>query len=383
MSRERLYIIHGKGNDAVGLVGSITTPISKAGGNVVDLRQDVLHGLFTLYMVVDLAESGVHIDDVRAMLASISEESGLYLTVDPYFPVPRRPDKKSMLLILIGPDRPGIIASISATLGNYRTNIEFSKTIAREGIFLAELLTDVSHCSLPPSNLTALVEKQMSLLDIRTIVQADDVFNKKKRVILFDFASSLVHRATRGELLQQTGIDPARLGALYSLDAPQASVARAASLLEGFPLEVMSSVVKRTRATPDTMELLQTLKTMGYRLALRCPACSVLTEHVRDALAFDHCFGVTFCTDDDAKTFTGDIDSEQWQSRTLERTTARLMDLERVGAQDITVVSDRGLATTPGLRLEFDLEMILNLCNDHIVGHDQLLGILGSFGIPA
>ena len=57
MSRKNFYIIHGMGNDTVGLVGNITTPIAAKGGNIVDLRQDVLHGLFTIYLVVDLADS--------------------------------------------------------------------------------------------------------------------------------------------------------------------------------------------------------------------------------------------------------------------------------------------------------------------------------------
>ncbi|MEJ2053763.1 MAG: ACT domain-containing protein, partial [Calditrichaceae bacterium] len=62
MSRQRLYIVHGMGNDAVGLVGGITEPIASAGGNIVDLRQDVLHGLFTIYLVVDLTDCEIRID---------------------------------------------------------------------------------------------------------------------------------------------------------------------------------------------------------------------------------------------------------------------------------------------------------------------------------
>ena len=52
-----LYIVYGIGADSVGLVGAITSPISQVKGNIVDMRQDVMHGLFTIYLVVDLAKA--------------------------------------------------------------------------------------------------------------------------------------------------------------------------------------------------------------------------------------------------------------------------------------------------------------------------------------
>ena len=84
MSRQRLYIVHGMGSDAVGLVGAITSAIANAGGNIIDLRQDVLHGLFTIFFVVDLAESKLHIDEFGALIKNIGEETGLSLSVDKY-----------------------------------------------------------------------------------------------------------------------------------------------------------------------------------------------------------------------------------------------------------------------------------------------------------
>ena len=113
MTRQRLYIIQGLGNDAVGLVGSITAPISKAGGNVVDLRQDVLHGLFTCYLVVDLSETELRLTELCEMVHKIAEDTGLRMTVEKYVPVPRNPDKKNLLVILLGYDRPGLIATAS------------------------------------------------------------------------------------------------------------------------------------------------------------------------------------------------------------------------------------------------------------------------------
>jgi len=53
-----------------------------AGGNIVDLRQDVLHGLFTIMLVVDLAGTEIRIEDFTGMVRQIGEDTGLELSVD-------------------------------------------------------------------------------------------------------------------------------------------------------------------------------------------------------------------------------------------------------------------------------------------------------------
>ncbi|MHB8866704.1 MAG: ACT domain-containing protein, partial [Pirellulaceae bacterium] len=169
MTRQRLYVVYGLGSDAVGLVGSITAPISQVGGNIVDLRQDVLHGLFTIFLVVDLSDTEMRIEDLTEMVRKIGEDTGLELSVDNYNPTPRDPDKKNVLLILVGNDRPGIISSISEILGKYKANIEFAQSIGREGVFLTELLTDISHSLIPLENLQATVRKAMADVGIQTV----------------------------------------------------------------------------------------------------------------------------------------------------------------------------------------------------------------------
>ena len=149
----------------------ITAPIARAKGNIVDLRQDVLHGLFTIYMVVDLSGSQLTAKKLQTLIDQIGEQTGLELTASPYRPVARRPDKKNLLMICIGRDKPGIIASSAEMLGKYNANIELAQTIGREGIFVMELITDVSHCTLPLANLQQTIRKKMAAMSIRTIFQ--------------------------------------------------------------------------------------------------------------------------------------------------------------------------------------------------------------------
>jgi len=63
---------------------------------------------------------------------------------------------------------------------------------------------------------------------------------------------------------------------------------------------------------------------------------------------------------------------------------AKILKQERVDQEDITVISDRDIdcATTPGIRLVFNMKVMLDLMNQHALSRDSLTGLLRSFGIP-
>ncbi|HPE44906.1 MAG TPA: ACT domain-containing protein, partial [Deltaproteobacteria bacterium] len=201
-----LYIIYGIGADSVGLVGGITSPIAAVRGNIVDMRQDVLHGLFTIYLVVDLGEATVPVKEFRAIVDRISAETGVKLSIERYTPTPRGVEKKNMLVTLVGKDKSGIIATITEKLGAYNINIEISEVVAREDIFLMDLLCDVSSSALPTENLKTAIREAMQAIRISTMFQTEDVFNKKKKIILFDVAGSFMDALTMREIMIQAGI---------------------------------------------------------------------------------------------------------------------------------------------------------------------------------
>ena len=382
MGLRRLYMVHGMGNDSVGLVGSITTPIAKAGGNIVDLRQDVLHGLFTIFMVVDLSETGLHLDELSKMVSTIADDTNLEMTVDRYSPVARSPEKKNLLLILVGKDAPGIIAAISESLSRYEINIEFAKTIAREGIFLMELLTDISRCAIPLENLRSVLSENMASMNIRTMFQTQDVFNKKKRIIFFDMASSFIDRGRLDEILRLTGTDWRELASAYSVEKALPSLQAAASYLDGAPLDLMTRIMEKVEITPDTTELVQTLKIMGYKVALMSNAFSFFTDFLKEKLDIDYCFGVKVRVDDDTRTIVGELDPDADKNRNRERIIAGIAEKESIDQEGITIISDEGFRGTPGIGLRFDMAILLDGYNKHVISREKLLGILGSFGIP-
>ena len=381
---EKLYILFGTGPDAVGLVQQITIPIANIGGNVMDLRQDVLHGLFTVFLVVDLSGSAASADEIERLVTEIAGQTGLDLRVEKYQPVARSAERVNLLLILVGRDRPGIIAAVSECLSSYRVNIELSQMIARESIFLMELLVDIRLSTLPLENLQSTLRENMAGLGIATLFQDRDVFNKKKRVLLFELTGSFMDGATRDEILRQAGIPSEEFRATYPAGDPAACLAAALERLEGLPVEVVDKLALAAVPTPGTAELIQTLKTMGYRVAVVSRAFTLLTDRLRDHLALDHCYGIEAPIDEDAMTFVGEPSGEKLDALGPERIIEDLIEREGVARQDITLVSDLGLGelAPPGIHLIFDTRLFLDFLNHHVLSRESLGGVLGAFGPP-
>ena len=382
-AREKLYVVYGAGSDAVGLVQQVTRPIADARANIVDMRQDVLHGLFTLFMLVDLADSTVSPEQFRALVATIGEETGLSLAVDPYQPVPRRSDRRSLLVILVGGDKPGVIARTSALLSSYRVNIEFMRTVARAGVFLMELHADITNAALPLENLEAALIEAMRALEIRALFQSEDVFNKKKRVVCFDIGASLIAADTLGQILGQAGIAADELRALYGPPRARASVEAAAARLEGLPTEIAKRIGDTMTVAPDSIELVETLKTMGYKTLVISTAFQFCTEPLARKAALDACYGYRASVNDDAQAFTGAI-SPHHDPQDRRRILGGFLQREGIAEEDVTVLGDAESAGrgTPGIRIDFDMKALLDYYNQRVIGREQLIGLLGSFGVP-
>jgi len=378
MKNRRLCVVQGMGRDAVGLVRSIAAPIASAGGNIVDLRQEVLHGLFTVTAVVDLSDSELRLEGFRQMLHEIGEDTGLGLRADGYVPVPRDSTRRNMLLVIVGRDAPGIIAETAELLSRYRINIESSRTVGRQGVFLLELLCDMRRCAIPEELLMADLREAMQQRELEASFQTADVFNRRKRVLVFDVEGSFLCPDVVREILTHTDLEAHEL--LAGGDALSRLVL-AAQRLEGVGIDVLDSITRTVCPSDGTLELVQALKVLGYRIALVSRGFSFFTETLGTLLDLDHTFGVPLSLDADRRTIQGRLTGDNLADLAQERVLAQLMKRERVEVSDITVISDRSYTEPPGLRVDVDLATILSHAKRHVLSRDALLGVLGSFGM--
>jgi phosphoserine phosphatase len=232
------------------------------------------------------------------------------------------------------------------------------------------------------ANLQAAVEKAMSDLDIQAVFQSDDVFNKKKRVILFQIGSSFIGSDLLEELSEHAGLTLAEVRREYQPQCVTDSLQRAAARLEGLPSEVLQSIATGIQASPGTMELLQTLRVMGYRIALASNAFALFTDTLQTRLGIDYAYGYPLAIDDDSKCVLGEIPAHELAGRDLDQLVAEIAAAEGIQSSDVTVISDEGMTGTPGIRLQLNLGQLLDYVNKNIISREALFGLVGSLGIP-
>jgi phosphoserine phosphatase len=149
-------------------------------------------------------------------------------------------------------------------------------------------------------------------------------------------------------------------------------------------VEVTANIAKAVEVTAETMELIQTLKIMGYKIALATRSFTCLSDVLKEKLGIDHCFGVPLVENDDAMTLTGELEDSALLALETAGIIHRLAAQEGVSKEDITVIADEAEGGSPqGLHLQLNIKILLEYYNQRILSREALIGLLGSFGIPS
>ena len=69
------------GTDRVGIIGEICTLLAGMQVNIVDISQTVMHGFFTMTMLVDTACSTKTFDEIGETLQAHEEKTGLAIRI--------------------------------------------------------------------------------------------------------------------------------------------------------------------------------------------------------------------------------------------------------------------------------------------------------------
>jgi phosphoserine phosphatase len=150
------------------------------------------------------------------------------------------------------------------------------------------------------------------------------------------------------------------------------------------PLSVIDTLMTTIEITQGTLELLQTLKIMGYKIGLISNGFSFFTNTIKSRIGIDYACGFELPVDDDIQAIVGDLPVGLMQPLERPKIIANIMRAEGINEEDITIISDTDIdfPTTPGIRLNFNMKVFLDLLNQHALSCESLTGLLRSFGLP-
>lgn len=382
-----LYVISAVGKDQPGLVHSVSNILGKLKINIVDIEARSIRGHFMMFLVVDLSTSSSNYEEMMAKLSTISSNFDLGLRVEPYDAGRRISDKRLMILTVMGIDRPGIVAEISGLFAENSVNIETIKMIARGEYIAMEITVDTSefdNVSMFRNILYGFSDRTGLDVSLRN----DDIFQKPKRVVVFDCDSTIIQAEVIDELAKVAGVsehvkemtDRAMNG---ELDFNQAIKERV-RFLKGLTVEQLKLLSKTIRLTPGTEDLISTLHFMGYKVAIISGGFSFFTDYLKERLKLDYVFANELVIENGIT--TGEIKGEIIDAERKGEILKKIAKLENISVDQVVAVgdgaNDRFMLENAGLAIAFSPKEILKKHSNGMITSDNIFGLLYFLGIP-
>ena len=375
--------------DKQGLVAEITKKLSDAKINIVDIEQGVIHGLFSMFMLVDITNSTTTYAEIRENLINCGEEFDFGVRVIPFTEYRKNNIEtgktRLQTITILGTDKPGIVTGISRSLYDSGTNIEHIKMIARGVLFAMEMSID-----LKGADIDALKEKLMKVggkIGVDVILQPDDISRWRKRLIVFDMDSTIVDAEVIDEMARAAGVykevnDLTVRGIRGEIDFED-SLKKRVRMLKGLSTKDLKNIVDNLKLTSGSEELVSTLKSMGYKLALVSGGFTYFTDALKDRLGFDYTYANELVIKNNRLTgeVAGDIITPERKGEILKI----LADRECLSLDEVVAIgdgaNDRIMLKCAGLGIAFNASEVLKKAADGSITKDHLRGLVYCLGI--
>lgn len=384
----KLIIVSALGRDRPGLVSGLTNVIADVDANIVDVEETVLRGLFAMFMIVDIDFATVSADELKDRLVKKGTEVGLQVSVEPYVEGRRKPEKELALITILGKDRPGIVAKTSTLLGNYNINIEKIRMIARGEMIAMEMLVDLSDLQGALERVRIDLQNLCETIGVGFILQRENIYQKSKKLIVFDMDSTLVDEETIDEIAKIAGVGEqvreittkAMNGEIDFVEA----VRKRVKLLKGLEVKHLEEIARNMHLTPGAEELISSLKLMGYKLALISGGFTFFTDRLKEKLGLDYAFGNKLIIKNGV--LTGEVEKPIIDGEKKAEIIHWISEIEGISKDEIVAIgdgsNDQFMLSNVGLGIAFNAKKVLKQVADGVIAQKNLLSILYALGLP-
>ena len=159
------------GNDRPGIVAGVTKVLFDAGCNLLDASSTILHGHFSMMLIV-LVPEGLGPADLEERLAAVAEELHLLITVRSVEDAASDVAPATHMVSVYGADQPGIVFKVTQLLADSGVNITAlsSRVIGSEDQPVYALMLEVA----AKSDVAAQVQALRDQLDMDVTVHPID-----------------------------------------------------------------------------------------------------------------------------------------------------------------------------------------------------------------
>ncbi len=369
------------GRDREGILARAIDSILRGGSRIIDIQQSVVHGILSLFV---LTEGEKSIEPFRARLTGALADFNLSVDVHEIDEYVTESCSEKFVITMIGrrsDEMLRVFADTAARLGinNIRINM-----LSRGDLSAMQFVVDLDGCS--PAKARENIEAAMSGLEVDVVFEPESTFRMGKKLIVFDMDSTLVSNETIDELAEIAGIgedvrkitERAMNGEIDYIQ----SIRERVRLLRGMPSAVLDEMKSSLTLNPGARELISSLRSMKYRVALVSGGFTEFTEKMKEELGLDYAFGNRLEVKNGH--LTGNLEEPILDARGKQRIIEEIMISEGISSREVVVVGDGAndtvMVRNAGLGIAFRGKEVLRKVADGTLSKSDLRSILYCLG---
>lgn len=298
-----IFLLSLDGPDHAGVTAAFTAVLAGRGVNVLDIGQAVIHDRLNLGMLLEVPDADAS-GAVLKELLFLGHSHGLHVDfapvgADTYERWVASQGRPRFIVTLLGRKLSAAnISHVTAVAARHGMNIDAISRLS--GRFSLEDHNPRRRACIEFSIRGAADDPEALRRDLLAITrddevdvafQADDLFRRNRRLIVFDMDSTLIQCEVIDELAHAAGVGgqvaAITEAAMRGEIAFAESFTRRLGLLAGLDEAVLAQIAERLPVTEGAERLITNLKQLGYRIGILSGGFTYFAEHLKRRFGLD------------------------------------------------------------------------------------------------
>ncbi len=383
----KLVSIYAFGFDKPGIIFRISELLARNNINIVDIEHSVLRNMFNLFIVADLKKSTTNINELKKNLSLLAKELGINIHISE-FKRREEPKKNLFIVTVIGKDRIGIVRDITKIFQDYGINIESTSLTARDQLISIEFVIDIKDAD--PDEIKRILKDNIEKTGLDIVIYPyTSPERKRKRLVVFDMDSTLVDAEIIDEIAKAAGVEKEvkeiTKKAMEGKISFKKALRERVKLLKGLPVEMLEKIYENIKLTEGAKELIRSLKSAGYIVAVVSGGFTYFTERLKKELGLDYAFGNKLEIKNGK--LTGRLKGRIIDAKEKAKIIERIAKKEGINREDIIAIgdgaNDKIMIERAGLGIAFNAKDVLKEIADGCISKENLIGIASILKLPS
>jgi phosphoserine phosphatase len=298
-----IFLLTINGNDHPGVTAAFTGTLSQHGVNVLDIGQAVIHDRLNLGLLIeipDTSESGAVMKELLFLAHSQRLEINFTpIAEDDYEHWVGSQGRPRFIVTLLGRKLSAAnISHVAEVVARHGLNIDSITRLSgrfslrehnprRRACVEFSIRGDTENLEQLRHDLLAITRDD----EVDVAFQADDIYRRNRRLIVFDMDSTLIQCEVIDELARAAGVGDevaAITEAAMRGEIPfNESFERRLATLEGLDESVLAGIARSLPVTEGAERLISNLKRLGYRVGILSGGFTYFANHLKQRFGLD------------------------------------------------------------------------------------------------